>query len=187
MSEHLRVHHIEEYTSVNGPGLRTAIWLQGCNLRCPGCFNPRTHSLGGGKIYPVDKLFALVQKTSAKVEGITISGGEPLLQAENLFKFIYHVKTIHSLTIILFTGFESDAVWKIPGTTMLKDTIDVIICGPYKSSQRKANCMLGSANKEVIFLSNRYTPEDLNSVPQAEIILQPNGSIILTGIDPLRN
>ena len=80
-----RVHSIQSLAALDGPGLRYAIFLQGCNLRCGCCHNPDTHDPCGANEYSAREL---VEKATryrgyfGKVGGITISGGEPLMQAE---------------------------------------------------------------------------------------------------------
>ncbi len=63
--------------------------------------------------------------------------------------------------------------------------VDVLLAGRYDASQRVAQNLIGSANKTAYFLSGRYTMKDLETVPQAEIILTPDGEVLLSGIDPL--
>src|SRR5512133_2341554 len=81
----IRLHHFEPSGRVNGPGLRAVIWVQGCALGCPGCFNPETHVMTGGEIWPVEKLVERILENSTRpgdqrIEGLTLSGGEPLHQ-----------------------------------------------------------------------------------------------------------
>ena len=78
MSEQtLRVHDFLPASRANGPGLRAVIWVQGCSLDCPGCFNPETHSPTGGELVSIDALYRrIVALKAPTIEGITISGGE---------------------------------------------------------------------------------------------------------------
>ena len=80
-----RVHSIQSLGTVDGPGLRFVVFLQGCNIRCGCCHNPDTWSMSGGKEYTpkqiVDKAVRY-KEYFGKLGGITLSGGEPLLQAE---------------------------------------------------------------------------------------------------------
>lgn len=79
-----RIHSLESFGTVDGPGIRFVIFLQGCPLRCQYCHNPDTWALTGGEEYDVPQLLALYQKNEAfyKNGGITVTGGEPLLQTE---------------------------------------------------------------------------------------------------------
>ena len=64
--------------------------------------------------------------------------------------------------------------------------MDVLIAGRYAASQRLAHGLLGSANKTVHFLSGRYSPPDLQSIPEAEVLITPQGEIINSGIRPIQ-
>ena len=80
-----RVHSIQTLGTLDGPGVRFVVFLQGCNLRCRCCHNPDTHSFLGGREYSAQEIVqeALRYKEYFGHEGgITLSGGEPLLQAE---------------------------------------------------------------------------------------------------------
>ena len=80
-----RVHSIQTLGTLDGPGVRFVVFLQGCNLRCKCCHNPDTHSISGGKEYTPEQIVheALRYREYFGTEGgITLSGGEPLLQAE---------------------------------------------------------------------------------------------------------
>lgn len=80
-----KVHSIQTLGTLDGPGVRFVVFLQGCNLRCRCCHNPDTHSLDGGKPYTPEEIAAEVlryREYFGAEGGITLSGGEPLLQAE---------------------------------------------------------------------------------------------------------
>lgn len=84
-----RVHSIESFGSVDGPGVRFIAFLQGCNMRCAYCHNPDTWQCAGGEVYTPQQLLdkALRFKSYWKNSGgITISGGEPLLQIDFLLE-----------------------------------------------------------------------------------------------------
>ncbi len=88
-----RVHSIQTLATLDGPGVRFAIFFQGCNLRCGCCHNPDTHDVYGGVEYSAEELVKKAVRYKeyfGKDGGITISGGEPLLQTEfatEIFKF----------------------------------------------------------------------------------------------------
>ena len=73
----LRLHGFEPCSAANGPGRRAVLWVQGCTLACPGCFNPRTHDRSGDQV-GVDELFSRIDQLGDRIEGVTVSGGEPL-------------------------------------------------------------------------------------------------------------
>ena len=63
--DHLRVHRFLPHSYANGPGARAVIWVQGCTLGCPGCFNPATHPHAGGELMPIATLFRRIVAASA--------------------------------------------------------------------------------------------------------------------------
>ena len=105
-TQRLRLHHFLSRSRANGPGVRAVIWVQGCTLACPGCFNAPTHPKAGGEGFvSVDELFARIVALGHTIEGITISGGEPLQQLEPVAALIRRVKAETKLSVVLFTGF----------------------------------------------------------------------------------
>ena len=79
-----RVHSFQSLGTVDGPGVRFVVFMQGCNLRCKCCHNPDTWSLTGGTEYEAEEVVrraARFREYFGKTGGITVSGGEPLLQA----------------------------------------------------------------------------------------------------------
>ncbi len=90
--DRIRLHHFLPTSRANGPGLRAVIWLQGCTLGCPGCFNPQTHSKKGGDWVSVDQLFSQVMALQSEIQGVTISGGEPLQQMRPLLKLLQRLR-----------------------------------------------------------------------------------------------
>jgi len=80
-----RVHSIQSLGTVDGPGIRFVVFMQGCNLRCGCCHNPDTWSIDGGELYSPEEIVAKAMRYKeyfGELGGITISGGEPLLQAD---------------------------------------------------------------------------------------------------------
>lgn len=112
-----RVHAIETLGALDGPGLRTVVFLQGCHLRCAFCHNPETWRLDGGQVFTVDALFDRIRrnipyfgKTGNRLDqgGITLSGGEPLLQAKFIAPLLKHCKDAGISTAIDTAGVPVD-------------------------------------------------------------------------------
>jgi len=179
------VHHFLPSSHANGPGVRAVLWVQGCTLGCSGCFNPSTHSISGGKEIEVTALSNSFISLKSSIEGITISGGEPLQQIAALTFLCSHIRSKTKLSIIIFTGFEWHELERIPHLTDLKKMVDVIIAGRFVREKRLARGLLGSSNKTIQLLSPRYHESDFYEIPSAEILINPGGEIVSTGIDPL--
>jgi anaerobic ribonucleoside-triphosphate reductase activating protein len=181
----INLHHFELASRSNGPGKRAVIWVQGCSLGCANCFNPKTHPHTGGFRINVDELARKVIHESGNLEGLTISGGEPLQQIKPLINFLRQIKTETNFSVIVFTGFTLSEIMLFPEAVPLLQNIDVLIAGRYEKSGRIAKHLIGSSNKIFHFYSDRYTPEDFLQVPDAEILIDIDGKIGLSGIDPL--
>jgi anaerobic ribonucleoside-triphosphate reductase activating protein len=181
----LRLHHFEPLSRSNGPGLRSVLWVQGCTLNCPECFNPQTHAREGGQLRSVEEIVRWILDRAGQIEGITISGGEPLQQYGALLELLKKVKHLTALSTILFTGFTWEEVNRLPQADVLLENIDVLLAGRYQSGQRIARSLLGSSNKTAHFLTQRYSQRDLDQVPPAEVIIDPNGELRFSGIEPL--
>ena len=90
-----RIHSIESFGSVDGPGIRFVAFLKGCNMRCQFCHNPDTWDMNGGEAKTSDELLSQALKYKSywkKQGGITVSGGEPLLQIDFLIEFFKKAK-----------------------------------------------------------------------------------------------
>lgn len=182
----LRLHQFLPYSRANGPGLRSVIWLQGCSLGCSGCFNPETHTFEGGEVVNVDDLFERIMAREEKIEGVTVSGGEPLQQASGLVKLLRRIRRETRLSLLVFTGYTWNEIEQMPDHGDLIECIDVLIAGRYEASERLASGLRGSANKTIHLLTDRYTLAKLESVPRTEAVITRDGQLLLSGIDPIR-
>jgi len=183
-SEILAVHRIVESSRANGPGVRTVIWVQGCTLGCPGCANPETHDPDGGTRIPVADIVEQIVRRAHTVEGITLSGGEPLQQAGAVASLLQQVRQRTALSVILFSGYTLPEIRRIPSGRKVLNLTDILIAGRYDRSRRVARGLLASSNQTIHFFSRRYGPADLESVPEAEVLIGEDGSVLVTGIDP---
>lgn len=84
------IHSVQSLSAVDGPGVRSVVFMNGCNMRCIYCHNPDTWNIGGGEEYTAEQLFRKIRRFKdyfGSDGGITVSGGEPLLQADFLTEF----------------------------------------------------------------------------------------------------
>jgi anaerobic ribonucleoside-triphosphate reductase activating protein len=154
------------------------IWFQGCSLGCPHCFNPETHHTEPAQLFSVEELARCVYGSQATVEGITISGGEPLQQPEGLLLLLKKIRASTSLSIILFSGYTLEEINRFPiGPDVLKH-VDCLIAGRYAHKQRVACGLRGSSNQTIHLLTGRYCLSELEKTPPTEIR-------IVTGVLPI--
>lgn len=155
MTDQLYVYMREPEVTTLGPGKRYALWLSGCNRNCPGCIAPETREMSNGIPYPVELLATEI--ILSKPEGITVSGGEPFLQAEALSKFISLVKKKNKeLGVIIYTGFTIAELMEKPEAVEVLKMTDLLIDGPYVKELDDGKSLRGSSNQSVIALTPRY-------------------------------
>jgi anaerobic ribonucleoside-triphosphate reductase activating protein len=179
----LRLHAFEPCSAVNGPGIRAVVWVQGCTLGCPGCFNPSTHPRPGTEVAAAD-LAGRILALGDRIEGVTISGGEPLQQRGAVLQLLRALRARTALSAILLTGYRFAELTRMPEAAELTGLLDVLIAGRYEQTLRLGRGLRGSANKTVHLLTGRYTLADLDRVPDAEVIIGPGGRLTVSGIDP---
>ncbi len=139
---------------VLGPHTRYCLWVSGCNRNCKGCISPESHDMYSGRKYNVRSLAWEI--ILSKVEGITISGGEPFLQAEALCELINIVKKHRDIGVIIYTGYLYQELSELPFGKQLTELCDIIIDGPYVQELDDGKSLRGSSNQRVIPITDRY-------------------------------
>ena len=181
----IRIHAFEPRSRANGPGARFVVWFQGCSLGCPGCFNPATHDPDTGRDAAIDELVDELARARAGIEGISLSGGEPLQQPEAARALLDAARGL-GLSTLAFSGYTIDEIRALPGGPDVVARLDVLIDGRYVARDRLATGLRGSANQRIQLLTERYARADVEATPVAEIRISPTGELVLTGVDPLK-
>ena len=147
----LRVLDILEDTTVDGPGFRTSIYLAGCRHHCPGCHNPESWNEGGGEEVSVDELMrGIIIDPFAHV---TLSGGDPLLQARGCAELAARVKAETDKTVWCYTGYTWEHLLSEGNADVmaLLGNLDVLVDGPFVQSLRNTDLLFrGSSNQRLI-------------------------------------
>lgn len=182
-----RVHAIEPRSRANGPGVRFVIWLQGCTLGCPGCFNPLTHAAEGPTTPVVDLAaqLAAANGPGKMLDGLSLSGGEPMQQPAVALALLRTARAL-GMSTLMFSGYTIDEIRAIPEGRDVLAQLDVLIDGRYVSTERLATGLRGSANQRIQLLTDRYTLAQVEATPVAEIRIGPTGELALTGVNPLK-
>jgi anaerobic ribonucleoside-triphosphate reductase activating protein len=181
----IRIHAFEPRSRANGPGARFVVWFQGCTLGCPGCFNPTTHDPAGGRRMALDELIGELGRARPGIEGLSLSGGEPLQQPEAARALLDAARAL-GLSTLAFSGYTLDEIRGLPGGPAVLARLDVLIDGRYVARDRLATGLRGSANQRIQLLTDRHARADVEATPVAEIRIGPTGDVVLTGVDPLR-
>lgn len=172
----LLVAHVVHGTQAEGPGVRTAIWVQGCSIRCPGCCNPELFTTRGGEGMSPPDLVA----QAVGIQGITVVGGEPFEQPEALAEL---ARVRGALSMVVFSGYplEDLRARACPHTHAVLDSIDVLVDGPYDQARPDPHRrFVGSTNQRIHFLTDRYGPRDFEGPRTVELRYQ-RGSVTVVG------
>lgn len=180
----MKIHAIEPRSRANGPGARFVVWFQGCSLGCAGCFNPATHPTVGGRDIAADELIGQLRST-AGIEGVTLSGGEPLQQPDAAVAILDAAREL-DLSTLAFSGYTIDEIRTLPGGPEVLAKLDVLIDGRYVAGDRFASGLRGSANQRIHRLTERYSLAEIEATPVAEVRITPSGEVVLTGVNPLK-
>jgi anaerobic ribonucleoside-triphosphate reductase activating protein len=150
----LRVHRIYHGSVVEGPGRRSVLQLMGCTLRCPGCHTPETHPVDGGVLMSVGEVIdLLLDQEGAPRDGVTILGGEPFLQHENLSLLLSELKG-RGQHITLYSGYTLEELRARPEQSVREALAlaDILIDGRFVASlSLGAGEWRGSTNQRVIY------------------------------------
>lgn len=178
---HIRVGRVLHGTTAEGPGLRTAIWFQGCSIRCRGCINPHLFNPHGGAEARVSEI--VDEAVSAGVEGLTLIGGEPFDQPAG-GAALASAAQARGLGVIAFSGYEYDSLRRRgePTGALLAST-DLLVDGPYQAwNPEGRRALVGSSNQRFIHLTDRYKtyrPEIAGN--RIDVRISPDGSIEVAG------
>lgn len=181
---YLNIGAIQERSVVNGPGERFVLWLQGCVIKCPGCINPEFQPLVKKLVLRIDEVFEKIRKIKG-IEGVTFTGGEPMLQAKALALLSEKLKKL-GLTIMCYTGYTLEKLKSFNNYWIdkLLSNLDILIDGPFILEKKASLRWRGSSNQKVYFLTPVYKHLEsvVNSpVKEVEFIMSGKGFSV-TGI-----
>ena len=153
MTNDIRIFGTAADSIVDGPGLRYAVFVQGCSHHCPGCHNPESWSNEGGTLTTIDQLLAEIAQNGL-VRDVTISGGEPFEQPEACAHLAQRLKE-DGYGIWAYTGYLYEDLLRMaegqPAIGRLLDNVDVLVDGPYVQARRSLMLKFrGSSNQRVI-------------------------------------
>lgn len=147
----IRLAGVEPESIVDGPGYRFAVFVQGCPHGCIGCHNPKTHDFEGGYLSDTDEIISKMGKNPL-VRGITLSGGEPMMQPKPLAEIARAAKE-KGLSVWCYTGFTLEFLLEEGRSDRLEllGEIDVLVDGPYIAHERSLDLLYcGSRNQRLI-------------------------------------
>lgn len=153
LSEKLRIAGTVNDSIVDGPGIRFAIFTQGCPHHCEGCHNPHTHDFEAGELVTLESLLEKI-KANPLLDGVTYSGGEPFCQAEQLYKLGVEVKKL-GMNIVTYTGYTFEYLTEHASKhnfySELLSVTDYLVDGPFELDKRDILLKFkGSSNQRII-------------------------------------
>lgn len=180
----IRLHGTERKVATLGPGKRYVIWVQGCARRCPGCISPETWDMKGGYEDTSERLAQEILASDS--QGITVSGGEPFLQAEPLVDLLLQVKSKRDVGVIIYTGntYEDLLSSEDNSVQRLLSLCDLLVDGEYKEEMNDGKNLWGSSNQRALPLTDRYRTDASDygtKEPQVEFFVH-EGVMRMVGI-----
>lgn len=145
----LRIAGLIEESIVDGPGVRFVIFTQGCPHKCKGCHNPETWAPNKGYNITLEEIWDKI-KANPFLDGVTISGGEPIIQLEKMLPLLKQIKELN-LEIAVYTGYLFEHVIQNQALRECLQYIDILIDGRFIEEQKDL-CLrfIGSSNQKVV-------------------------------------
>lgn len=185
----LRVGRFSPRCTLLGPGTRAVVWVQGCPLNCGECVAPEMIPFRGGDRVRVETLAARIDALG-DIDGLTLSGGEPMSQAGALVRLVDDVRRRRDLTVMSYTGSTIERLRRRGSNDQraLLDRLDILVDGPYIAEQHVDRLWRGSANQRVHLLTERVTylrPYLDGPGVGVDVEISRNG-VTMTGVPPVR-
>ncbi len=165
---------LQKDSVVDGFGVRTVIWTQGCSHNCPFCQNPQTHDFNGGEEWTVEEIKRELDELNNQ-DGITFSGGDPLFQIEPVLEIAKHAKKLN-LNVWCYTGWTYEEVLKLgkknPKYLEFLNYIDVLVDGKFENDKKDLNLLFrGSSNQRLIDMKKTLKSKEIVLVPESDGII----------------
>ena len=152
----LKISHTEAHTDLLGPGDRFVVWVHGCCFDCEGCLARNTR-FGACQETSVSGMAQEIIESGC--EGLTLSGGEPFLQAEALAELVREVQTRRDVGVIVYSGFTLEELRERSDALALLRKTDILIDGRYVKQLDDGRAYIGSSNQRLHYLTDRYKAE----------------------------
>lgn len=153
----LRFHNITSCDVNNGEGFRVTLWVAGCSHHCKGCQNEQTWSFTGGRPFTdADKQYLFSELSKSYVQGLTLSGGDPLDSFSDVIALVREVRdAFPAKDIWLYTGYTMEQI-EDGNMAEILPLLDVVVDGPYIEEQRDVTLAFrGSRNQRIIKLKSK--------------------------------
>ena len=144
---------IQQDSIVDGEGIRSVIWFQGCSHNCPGCHNPETHDFNAGVIVSLEEMKSKIDELDFQA-GVTFSGGDPMMQVEALAELAAYVHE-KGMNVWVYTGFTFEELMtlaeKNDNYRKALEEIDILVDGRFVLELRSFDAQFrGSSNQRIL-------------------------------------
>ena len=157
---------LQEDSIVDGLGIRTVIWTQGCSHNCPSCHNPSTHDFSGGEEVELDDVIYRLENLVGQ-DGVTFSGGDPMFQPKQCAVLARKVHDLN-MNVWAYTGFTYEQLLNSKNKDILDylNNIDVLIDGKFDISKKSMDIRFrGSTNQRVIDVKKSLNQNKIIEIP----------------------
>jgi anaerobic ribonucleoside-triphosphate reductase activating protein len=190
------IHGFVAHSRVNGPGMRAVVYVQGCNLGCAGCWNQATHAFVGpprGVQYVAEQVEVAHQ--THVLDGVTVSGGEPMQQALDLLEVIRLLKRARpEISIGMYSGYtehelDGGSFWTCDGIAQearrrvwedIKQHLDFAVLGRFVAARPSRLPLRTSTNQVLRLFGDRYREEHFKPL-EFEVHIEAQGLVQITG------
>ena len=172
----INISDFESGSIVDGPGIRFAIFVQGCPHHCEGCHNPSTHPFEDKRIMDTDEIFDMIASKHL-LKGVTFSGGEPFCQVKPLLALARRIRRETNLDIVAYTGFTFEQLLARgdKDTEELISLCKFIVDGRFVLAERDLSLLYrGSTNQRLLdgaksIAARKAVPYELDALPSFDI------------------
>lgn len=177
--------YLQPDSIVDGEGIRTVIWTQGCPHHCLGCHNPETHDMEGGALVDLEEVHEIIDSLEGQ-DGITFSGGDPFMQPKACSEIAKYARK-KGYTIWAYTGYTFEQLISLSKTKpeimdFLKE-IDILVDGKFELSKKSYNTLFrGSSNQRMIDVYESLKKKKAILVEKYNVSSPLNGRIRQSGI-----
>lgn len=153
---------------VDGPGFRYSIFVQGCYHNCLGCHNPESHDVNGGYLKDIEEILKEIDENPL-LDGVTLSGGEPMLQVEALIELSKEIKK-RNLNIVLYSGYTYEQIINDVNKKRLLELCDMLVDGKFELEKRSLSLLYrGSSNQRLINVQESLKQNRIIEYDESEI------------------
>ncbi|MFD0683768.1 4Fe-4S single cluster domain-containing protein [Actinomadura fibrosa] len=152
----LRLNRTHFPVTALGPGRRAGIWVQGCTLGCAGCVAADTWARDGGGAVGVDMLLGWLDSLPGRVDGVTVSGGEPFQQAAAVAELLAGVRDWRGsrpVDVLVYSGYPLHRLRRSAPARRVLDLADAVMTGPYVARRPSSLPWRGSSNQSLVPLT----------------------------------